>query len=304
MKVNLGTNLFFEAEVGYPVSMKAAAKAGFSNVDFDLTEHNDPPYDTEERFFTEVKKIADGEGITLNQAHAPYMKGLRSDYEYFESADFTRRVKDSIRRAGFLGIPYIVEHPFEPYPANYDSETVPLPEHKVMDTEVFKRNVAFFERFKDDLKQYGVKMAIENCFMHDFLGRKATPMIGTVSREMNALIDALGDEYFCVCFDCGHLNLLSCEPIADYVKNVGDRIKVLHLQDNFGIQNDWFGELDKHLLPYIGSLDWENLVAALKNINFNGVYSFELSPHGNPAMMEDMYAYTFKAANLIFGKEK
>ena len=303
-KMQFGTNLFFEAEVGYPVSMRAAAKAGFKNVDFDLTEHNDPPYDIEERFFKEVKNIADGEGITLNQAHAPYVKGLRSDFSYFESADFTRRIRDSVRRAGMLGIPYIVVHPFEPYPAGYDAENVPLPAHKVMDVDLIERNVNVFSRFKEDLKEYNVKMAVENCFLHDFLGRKPAPQIGAYSAEMNALIDLLGDENYCVCFDCGHLNLLNNERIADYLDNVGGRVKVLHLQDNFGIQNDWFGELDRHLLPFIGSLDWQNLAESLKRINYNGVYSFELSPHGNPALMEDMYNYTYKAANLIFGAEK
>ena len=295
-----GTNLFLESKTGYAASMKSASKAGFKFVDFDLTEHNDPPYDQEEKFFSEVKRVADGEGVTLNQAHAPYMKGIRSDYDYFLGKDFERRVRDSIRRAGYLGIPYLVEHPFECYPKGYESEKMPLPEHKVMDKEVFDRNVEFFSKFKDDLKRYNVKMAIENCYLHDFVGRKHAPAICSRSVEMNALIDQLGDDHYCVCFDNGHLNLIDCEKISDYVKNVGKRIKVLHLHDNFGIQNDWFGELDRHLLPFLGSFDWQNFKTALDGIGFDGVYSFESSVYGPVQLIDDYYRLMFKSAQIIF----
>lgn len=300
--MDFGTTLFFEKELGWKDSMQKAAKAGFKYVDFDLTEHNDPPYSEEEKFFAEVKKVADDCGIKFSQAHAPYMKGLQSDYSQYESEDFKRRVNDSIRRAAMIGAPYIVAHPFYTYPVDYKSEKIPFCYADTAE-ENFGHNIKVLSQFKDTLKEYGIKMAVENLNAHDFLGRCSAPAVCSTSKEMNAIIDALGDEFYCVCFDCGHLNVVNSEPIADYIKNIGaKRLKVLHLHDNFGIQNDWFGGLDRHLLPAMGGLDWENLAKALKEINYGGIYSFESSVHGYPETAEILYAYLNKVAHIIFAK--
>ena len=77
------------------------------------------------------------------------------------------------------------------------------------------------------------------------------------------------------------------------------RIEILHLHDNFGIQNDWFGELDRYLPPFVGSLKWDKLCEALKNINF----CFECSSYGLPVFLDREYEYIYDCANIIFGNQ-
>ncbi len=67
---------------------------------------------------------------------------------------------------------------------------------------------------------------------------------------------------------------------------MGKNLTVLHLHDNFGALNDWFGEMDRHLLPFFGCVDWKGTVKALREIGFDGVFSFEVNPYGPLSQLE------------------
>ena len=165
----------------------------------------------------------------------------------------------------------------------------------------FKRNVDFCERIKPVLKEHGIKMALENLAAYDWVGRCHASTVCCTSKECNRYIDMLGDEHFCICLDAGHLNLIPGETHDQFISALKDRIKVLHLHDNFGILNDWFGELDRHLPPYVGCLEWNKLATSLKSNGFNGVYSFEVKGYAPKEFVEGEYKYLFDAGKKIFG---
>ena len=71
-------------------------------------------------------------------------------------------------------------------------------------------------------------------------------------RELTDLADAFGDgEHVGVCYDFGHANLTGSAFHRRNLNLIGKRLKAVHVQDNHG-------EWDEHLMPFFGSIDWED----------------------------------------------
>ena len=85
--------------------------------------------------------------------------------------------------------------------------------------------------------------------------------------EVKRLLCALDDPRVKVCLDTGHANMLSRDIAAD-VRLLGDDLATLHVHDNTG----W---CDAHNLPYCGTLNWKEFLAALGEIGFSGCFNLE-----------------------------
>ena len=76
-----------------------------------------------------------------------------------------------------------------------------------------------------------------------------------------------------------HMELIHREP-ADYIRQIGSRLKILHMHEN-----DAIGDL--HQMPYTfgakpdDGVDWEDFCKALVEIGFDGTLSFETFPYVN-----------------------
>ena len=55
-----------------------------------------------------------------------------------------------------------------------------------------------------------------------------------------------------------------------FITALGDRITAFHVHDNNGVT-------DQHLAPYMGILDWDDFVDALRAIRYDGTMCFETS---------------------------
>ena len=117
----------------------------------------------------------------------------------------------------------------------------------------------------------GVMILLENLFITDTANNRKYAGTCCTPEETNWYIDTLnkmaGRECFGLCFDTGHINLIN-DVIRDYVKNVGKRIKALHIHDNYG-------NTDVHLAPYTGTTRWNDFYSSLKEIGYDGDLSFE-----------------------------
>ena len=71
-----------------------------------------------------------------------------------------------------------------------------------------------------------------------------------------------------VVIDTGHRNI-GGDP-AEALRTIGGHLITLHLHDNHG-------ERDEHLLPGRGNVDWTGVVGALDEIEYPGVFMYELS---------------------------
>jgi sugar phosphate isomerase/epimerase len=53
----------------------------------------------------------------------------------------------------------------------------------------------------------------------------------------------------------------------------------VHIADNKG-------EFDEHILPYQGTIQWEPIMKALKEIDYKGDFTYEVHEFGNPLPKE------------------
>lgn len=265
-------------EMGLEEGVALIANAGFESVDFNLDTFlkNSDVYagrmnkvfdaDLESllAYFGEYKKAFEAHGIRPSQMHAPYpiLVPARGDVtDYMQETVIPK----SIAIAGMMRIPWVVMHPFKlQYTYGIDAERA--------------MNLKYFESLIPLLKAYNVGVCVEN--LYEAVGGRITE--GTCADPQDAVyyVDTLNhladEELFGCCLDTGHMELTHRDP-ADYIRQVGKRLKILHIHEN-----DAIGDL--HQMPYtFGSkpedgVDWDDFRKALDEIEFEGTLSFETFP--------------------------
>lgn len=88
--------------------------------------------------------------------------------------------------------------------------------------------------------------------------------LGRDIADIKELISAHGE--LKVCFDTNHL--LSDDNV-DFIRALGDKIVTLHVSDYDGVN-------ERHWLPGEGINDWQEMIRALKEIGYTGVWLYEI----------------------------
>lgn len=277
MKVGVQTKGILP-EMGLEEGVALIANAGFESVDFNLdtflknsdvyvgkiNKFFDADMESLLAYFGEYKKAFEAHGIRPSQMHAPYpiLVPTRGDVtDYMQETVIPK----SIAIAGMMEIPWVVMHPFKlQYTYGIDVERA--------------MNLKYFISLIPLLKEHHVGVCVEN--LYEGVGGRITE--GTCADPQDAIyyVDTLnqlaGEELFGCCLDTGHMELTHREP-ADYIRQVGKRLKILHMHENDGIG-------DLHQMPYtFGSkpedgVDWDDFRKSLDEIGFDGTLSFETFP--------------------------
>ena len=111
-------------------------------------------------------------------------------------------------------------------------------------------------------KQRGVLVALENIFDTMWSLDRALEEIGDDPDETN-----LG-----ICLDVGHAHISSDagrHPVVNYIERYAAQLRHLHLHDNLGANDD-------HLVPGLGTIEWESLIDVLERVGFHGTAVFEV----------------------------
>jgi len=77
-----------------------------------------------------------------------------------------------------------------------------------------------------------------------------------------------------ICLDFGHAHLAG--DVVDAVESVAEHVFATHVHDNGGRE-------DQHLVPYMGSINWNTVLLSMLKIGFEGTYLMELANTGTPA---------------------
>jgi len=97
-----------------------------------------------------------------------------------------------------------------------------------------------------------------------------------------------------VCLDTGHANI-SGVNCAEFIRELAPHLKALHIADNLGTNDD-------HMLPYgRGTVPWPEVMAALREIGYTGLFNFEV-PGENRCPMpvrEAKLDYALQLANWM-----
>lgn len=85
---------------------------------------------------------------------------------------------------------------------------------------------------------------------------------------LRRLFDALSSKSMCFCFDTGHFNVFSHEPLSVWLKALGKYLGHLHMHDNFGHR-------DEHLPVGNGTFPFEELFRTLRRIKIKPTVTLE-----------------------------
>ena len=101
------------------------------------------------------------------------------------------------------------------------------------------------------------------------------PKTAPEADDLLAIIKAANTkEHLGICLDTGHLNLTSRRQ-AEFIRKTAPYLKALHIADNDGTG-------DQHLMPYeIGTVKWDEVISALKEIKYSGLFNFEIPGEQN-----------------------
>ena len=157
-----------------------------------------------------------------------------------------------------LGARWAVTHPFTVWDAGQDM------------TVSQRANLRYYAPHVDLARQCGVGIALENDF--EYQGSLRRVYCASVY-ELIGLCDAFGDpEHVGICYDFGHANLTGgCH--RQNLNAIGKRLRAVHVQDNHG-------RSDEHLLPFFGSIDWEQAMLGLAESGYRGELTFEIQEYG------------------------
>lgn len=192
------------------------------------------------KFARKLKQIGLDNGIVCNQSHAPfpsYCKEIRS---------YLKRAIECTAEAG--GEICVI------HPDNYKGP---------------EENAEMFFELLPFAKECGVKIATENMWTwdkekdHSCFAACATP------KSFCDHLNVVNDDNFVACLDIGHAEMKGSDTSAsEMIKALGPKLQALHIHDN----DKWH---DSHQIPFSMKIDFEEIVAALKEINYGGYFTLE-----------------------------
>lgn len=227
---------------------KKMKKFGFYGVDFSID--GELRGRTEEQYEADImaeKALMDEAGIVPYQVHGPFRYPIHDETEELR-AGRAEVMKRSLRNAALIGCKNWVIHPMMPFGEDeFDHE------------QFIKINVDFFRALLPTAKQYGVTICLENMPMLRI-------PLSTPEKTLE-FVRMMDDENFKFCLDTGHAAVFGLSP-AEAVRMAGKDLKAIHVHDNNG-------KYDAHWVPCTGVIDWNDFVAALREIEYDGVFSLE-----------------------------
>ncbi len=242
---------------GFEAGIQLLAKLGFDALDLNLVHIIYDEEFSEENYkntCSMLKKRAEENNIYFNQAHAPH-----PSYRFGDD-DYNEKVKPalirSVKAAGLVGAKQIVVHPTA-CPEGVDQK---------------KFNLDFYNTLTPYAKEFQIKIALENMWGFDSVQDKIVPNVCSFGRELADCFDALDPEYFTVCLDVGHSGLVGQSAEAAIFELGGQRLHALHIHDNDNVK-------DLHTIPYQGKINWDAVMTALKCIDYDGDFTYEIDGH-------------------------
>ena len=263
-----GTDRFFTFEE----AIRDLKQAGFDYLDANLWFYTERggvfACDSWEEEAHRMKEYADQWGIRFRQTHGQTLFGSEWDDPNYPDHEYIWEMnRRCIRITRILGADWMVMHPSNlPHDPLYSRK-------KAMDA-----NIAYLSPFLEEAKKAGVGIAVEN--MVDF-GSHRRRYCGGDPEELIELVDSFRDPSMGICIDTGHAHISGIH-VGSFIRMVGSRLKCTHIDDNLR-------DRDSHLPPYMGSVDWQDTMAALKEIGYEGDFSFELGSHRIPAQARDIW---------------
>ena len=244
--------------LGFEQGVLTLKNAGYDCLDLSLFEmiRDDSPYIAGDwrKLVEERKAFCDANGIKFNQSHAPFSFAWAD--ENIRENIAKPRVEQSLEISAMMGVDIVVVHPLH---------WMPYLGHE---KEINELNIAYYKSLVPLAKSLGVRIALENMWQREVKRKCICTDVAGFAKDHADLIDAIDSEYVVACLDVGHCSLVG-EEAEDTIRILGhDRLKSVHLHDN-----DYQG--DRHTIPGLGQMNWDNIMKAFEDINYDGEFTYE-----------------------------
>lgn len=248
MKLATTTGDFDLYSDDYLEKVQLVQEAGFRYIDLSLytVRENDPLIiaDNWRETAEKLKCYTKEHGLQFVQSHAPNTNALGGEKEWEKAVKQTIR---AVEVCGYLGIPNLVVH------SGWDKEATK--------EEWFERNKAFFSQLFPAMEANKVNVLHENTTSANMPWYY--PKTGADMREFSQYVN---HPYFHSCWDTGHANIEG--PQYQQILDLGDDLYALHINDNRGKQ-------DEHIIPFLGTMNMDEILNALKAIEYQGIFTLE-----------------------------
>jgi sugar phosphate isomerase/epimerase len=202
----------------------------------------------------ELKAVADDLGMEFVQMHSPAFETLETldpNENWDEKLAQTIR---SIEMCKLLDIPMTVVH------AGVKRNT--------SKEETIELNKQFYQLLVPAMEETGTQVLVENAPVADNQGRYYL----NNGARLKEFLDYFNHPLLRACWDVGHGNYFGAQ--YDDILTVGKYISAIHYNDNVG------GPVDMHTIPFMGTLNNDEVVRALIEIKFSGPFTFEATGKG------------------------
>ena len=268
---------------GYKKAFEMLKKAGFDAVDYSL--FYDPDHWLLQNDYLEkaqqIRRELDESGLVCRQTHAPFegakvYRGLEYGDPWNEECPEYLETIRGIEVSAILGAEHTVVHNLE------TPEGVDIMEH----------NYQFYKSLQPYAEKFGIKIAIENIFSKDLVNNVFPERIGS-AEKMNALLKRLDSDCFALLVDTGHAQIANIPPHELIWGLTPGSLCGLHIQDT---DNTW----DRHLLPFFSTIDWDAVMKALKDVNYQGDLTFEVAVGRLPSeLLESFLTYAASVGKYL-----
>lgn len=245
--------------INFKNGLRELEKSKFKNANFNFFEIQELlDDDNYEKIFNEIIK---DNNLKFNVAHAPihFPFFFNSYYNMDKKNLYEERIIKAINLSSKLNIEWIVIHLGTVIGTNgkYDLK------------KSIEENIKYLSRFVELAIKNNIKIALEN---GTNMEKEVTPTIDELINIVDYYNSFYRKEILGICFDFGHANVGKLD-IYNEIKKIGNRLKVTHIHDNYGVDN--------HNFPFDGNIDWKKAIIALKEINYDGELTLEIRYNNN-----------------------
>ncbi len=249
MKLATTTGDFNCFDISLEKKIKLLYEAGFRHIDLSLYEENtlssrfmQPDW---REYTHSLKELAQSLGMDFVQSHSPNVNPLKFDETWETAVAVTVR---SIEICGILGIPNTVVH------SGWADD--------IGKEKYFEKNMLFFSRLLPYAAANNVNVCIENSCKFN-MGDKYYFLTG---EDMLDFIKFVNHPRLKACWDTGHANIEGHQ--YEDITALGEHLTCVHIHDNHGIK-------DEHIIPFMGSLSVDEVMHALIDSGYKGVFTYE-----------------------------
>lgn len=269
MRLATSTNLLYFRPDGsrfdLPATLKMVSEAGFRVFDLNFYDWSLPGTDflTDrwEWWIDDAAECAAKLGVTFGQCHAyfyPFLDASMSEEQKAYHKSLQQRSLNCCKR---IGAHTCVLHPETSY------EGVDIVRNSLC------ANKEYFKPLIEQMEVWGMRLAVEN--MCDY-GIAPKRKFCAYPEELVSFVKSFGSDRIGICWDFEHADIMG-QNQREALHYIGPLLFATHVSDTYSKTDNTL----MHVLPMTGTIRWEEVMRALREIDYQGDFCYEVHNYLN-----------------------